>query len=1310
MKRRLQKGVAFLLGVSLIAVPLSGAVPAAALPDAGNTNYVSNQGELLEEELNMLPMGAIEAAGWLKEQLLLQKNGLTGAMEYYDNYGPNSGWLGGTGDNWEKDPYYVRGLVALAYVLNDTELKQKAQKWIDWSIGSQREDGYFGPSSNNDWWPRMPMLMAIRDYYEATELAGNPDSRVIPFMEKYFRYEAANLPGRPLESWAKARGGDNLETVYWLYNRVYNPSDPAASKWLLDLATLIRNQTMDWTNLFTNTTAREHVVNTSQALKMPIVYYQQSKSAADRDALEKGLLNISIDHGRIDELPNADEAARDNKPTRGTELCGIVENMLSTEIAMEITGEAWLGDHLEKVAYNSLPAAYAPDYLGHVYYISQNQVLATGGNHEFDCDHGDDLAFGAPAGFECCFPNNHMGWPKFVQNMWMATKEGGLAVVAYGPNKVTAKVADRKTAVFTQDTTYPFDDAIMLDYSGEKATFPLKLRIPSWCKNPVIKVNGVALTGVVNGEFFTVTRPWTSGDRVEITFPMTIETSTWYNDSVAVERGPLIYSLKIEEDWRSLTGNDFRDEKSTPKGGLLNREVYPLSDWNYGLIVDEENPESSFTVEERGVTTNQPYSLDGAPIVLKAKGQLIPEWTLDGNLVGPTPFGRTPYDASLVKDIELVPFGSARLRITQFPKIGEPEATVTSDKPAVSARNGDKIQEFKNVVVPAANEYQLKVSYTGSGTLAFRLNGKAMGNKVFPAGGTLTVENLKSLISDTYLKFTDGHYNNIRFVGNDGVTIQKIEVVPVSRVDAIEISGVTAGRGTITVNTNLTREISPYKILYGTEPGSYSGTVSGFKGASATITGLAPATYYLKAVTSFGGTEVSSSERTVTVTEAASVVITPTPGAPSASFSDDFSDAAASGQKWTKYGNTDQIAVTDGKIVFNKNDNVKTAVNGGENWSDYVVEATVNVDPKVDGNGNAGILFRASQLRSGPDGYNGYYFGISTDGFIVGAADGGWGPIYSQSRSFSSGTDYRLKVLAAGNTMVLYINDEPVYILQDSRHSAGTAGLRSYQQAFRADNVSVRSLTAADLGAMNQAVQPGSFTITGVRANGLIQLQFPNVSGADSYKIEYGTEPGVYTQTISDIRSIWRAADKTSFGRLRNDTAYYIRMTGLNSTGVAVGISDEIVLNPVEYEQAPPTGLQGVAPSSAGGTDGKITGVTAAMEYRPAGASAYTPCTGTEITGLAAGEYKIRYAETEELPASDDTAVTVPDGSDAVTPGDVNRDGKVNALDIMVMRKMMLESRTPTAYELAAGDLDDSGSITAVDIMKLRKLIMEQSS
>lgn len=85
-------------------------------------------------------MGSITAQGYLKTQLFLQKDGHTGHLEELSPSLQNNAWSGGTGDAWERGPYHVRGLVALAYTLDDADLKAQVQKWIGWTLASQREN------------------------------------------------------------------------------------------------------------------------------------------------------------------------------------------------------------------------------------------------------------------------------------------------------------------------------------------------------------------------------------------------------------------------------------------------------------------------------------------------------------------------------------------------------------------------------------------------------------------------------------------------------------------------------------------------------------------------------------------------------------------------------------------------------------------------------------------------------------------------------------------------------------------------------------------------------------------------------------------------------------------------------------------------------------------------------------------------------------------------------------------------------------------------------------------------------------------
>lgn len=635
---------------------------------AQNTNYISNKEPLVSTPFIALPLGAIQSKGWLETQLKLQKEGLTGKAEIiYSELGSNSAWLGGDApdSNWERPPYYVKGLVGLAYSLNDEELKTKTQKWIDWALNSQQKDGNFGPTTNNDWWPRMPMLSALTDYYEATN-----DKRVIPFLTKYFDYQFKTLDKQPLIEWAKARAADNAEVIIWLYNRT-------GDKFLLELIDKIKSQTYDFTTIFsdntfitgfTNNFIPKHSVNVAQAYKYGPVFYQKSKDKRDKDAFIKGADNLSQYHTQITGMNSGTEMLAGNASVQGVELCATVERMFSNEIATRILGDATIGDELEKIALNQLPGTLSDDFHQHQYYSVPNQVQSKKGGNGFAQDYDNGIIPGPFSGFPCCRFNLHMGWPKYAQYSWMATADNGLVITAYVPSKVTAKVANGQNIIITEETNYPFEEQIRFRISiDNEISFPLKLRIPSWCAKPVLKVNGKIQKNVVSGSYYSINRKWKNGDSVTLDVPMKIKVSNWVNNSVGVERGPIVYSLKMDENWKKINNHNYNNSD------FSEYEVLPKNNWNYGLIFDSKNPENSFEVVKKAMPEN-PFVLNDTPVQLKVKAKKVNSWGLDATGIHATEPPISPIASSeAIEEITLIPFGAERIRVTYFPVIGTPK-------------------------------------------------------------------------------------------------------------------------------------------------------------------------------------------------------------------------------------------------------------------------------------------------------------------------------------------------------------------------------------------------------------------------------------------------------------------------------------------------------------------------------------------------------------------------------------------------------------------------------------------------------------
>lgn len=641
------------LGGTLIGAKGARAQNNSAMPNA----IVKNRAPLKEVPFYALPLGSVKTRGWLLHQLELQRDGLTGhADEVLPAAKDDSAWLGGKGEDWEKGPYYVKGLIPLAYTLDDPKLKAKAQKWVDSILNSQREDGFFGPKSNDDWWPRMVATYLLRDYAEATN-----DARVVPFLTKYYRHMLTHLPGRPLRDWGRARAGDEMDTVFWLYNR-------SGDDFLLELSDLLYQQAYPWRDIFTNNRFMEwgrdfqpkHNVNVPQAMKLPPVYWQRSANYEDRDAWHLGDAHLMTNHGSAIGMNNGTEFLSGRSSTQGIETCSFVERMLSDETALRILGDPNIGDNLEAIAFNGLPAAVSKTFRQHVYYTLTNNVSGQRGATRFNQEYTDGRSPAPRSGYPCCCYNLHMGWPKLAQNAWAFTKEGGLATLAYVPSQVSAPLGDGTRVSILCDTNYPFEEEIRLTINTPRAVqFPLKLRIPGWCAKPVVVVNGKEQPAAP-GQFATVEKSWQNGDQVVLRFPMSVRTPESVNNSRNVWHGPLLYSLKIEEKWQP-----FREENRETAPGFEAFDVLPQSPWNYALA-----DLNDIKVQRRAMPQN-PFEPDAAPVTLQTPARKVAGWTMayDQQRALEVPPSPVASEAPL-ETITLVPFGAQMLRVTDFPFVG----------------------------------------------------------------------------------------------------------------------------------------------------------------------------------------------------------------------------------------------------------------------------------------------------------------------------------------------------------------------------------------------------------------------------------------------------------------------------------------------------------------------------------------------------------------------------------------------------------------------------------------------------------------
>jgi len=665
---------------TIVAILLN-AVASDSLAEKTSELYQGNRAPLKGAAYVHLPLGAVKPSGWLKRQLEIQADGLTGFC-YSEFKAPR---------HRNHTACYEGAVIALAHLLDRPRLKKLSGHYIEKMLAAKhhmfRENTQYA-------------LKSLIEYHEA---AG--DARVLELVSKCIKGKAGGRPDR----WGMGvRWGEVLEPAYWLYNRT-------GDKEILSIIETTLKPRLDKDAqaflAFPTKKPSTHGVDLAMKIKYPGQYYQQRREDAYRKAVFEGIARLDKHFGqaagRFTAHEHLGKLDKGLEPTNGTELCAVVEYMYSMEKLFEIFGDVAIADRLEVLAYNSLPGAMTPDGWAHQYDQQANQVLVSKAKRIFDNSATANL-YGLSPHFSCCLTVMHQAWPRFVQSMWLATPDRGLVCGAYGPCEVTAMVAGGKKVKITEETEYPFQGKIKLTVStAAPVSFPLYLRIPKWSQGATISVNGAA-QAARGGTIARIIRLWKNGDSVVIDMPMGIRCETRFNNSAAILRGPLYFSLRIRPDYRPIRSYEANGYP------VYEWEIHPLSPWNYGLLADrakiaqhvrvvtskvsdfpfagkgeplfvrageKKRPEKPIgrvhTAEftdgsgaKKKVTFVRIAHSGDEPVVLKIKARLLPEWKMNSRGVSAAnpPVSPAGSDRPIV-EVDLVPYGCTRLRITEFPLV-----------------------------------------------------------------------------------------------------------------------------------------------------------------------------------------------------------------------------------------------------------------------------------------------------------------------------------------------------------------------------------------------------------------------------------------------------------------------------------------------------------------------------------------------------------------------------------------------------------------------------------------------------------------
>jgi hypothetical protein len=449
-----------------------------------------------------------------------------------------------------------------------------------------------------------------------------------------------------------------------------------------------------------------HNVNIAECFREPAQFYQQTHDDADLRAAYANFFEVRKRYGQVPGgMFGGDENCRPgySDPRQAIETCGIVEQMLSDEMLFQISGDAFWADHCEEIAFNTYPAAVMPDFTALRYLTAPNLAVSDSKNHSPGIENGGPFLMMNPFSSRCCQHNHSHGWPYFNKSLWMATPDDGLCAALYSACAVQAKVGDGTEIRFDEETHYPFEDTIRFRFSSLKpVNFPLYLRVPAWSESPDISINGRRQESTSKGrspsppveeragerrpfsnqfpqkELLRIDREWKDGDIITLRLPMKVSVRKWErnHNSVSVNYGPLTFSLKIGERYERHDSietaiGDSKWQKGADPSKWPSYEILPTTPWNYGLVLDEQNPAKSFTVEHGDWPTNDfPFTTESAAVTITAKAKRIPEWDLDRYGLCAVLKDSPVLSDEPLETVSLIPMGAARLRISAFPVIG----------------------------------------------------------------------------------------------------------------------------------------------------------------------------------------------------------------------------------------------------------------------------------------------------------------------------------------------------------------------------------------------------------------------------------------------------------------------------------------------------------------------------------------------------------------------------------------------------------------------------------------------------------------
>jgi len=626
-----------------------------------------------------LPPGAVQPAGWLRDWAQSARDGITGHLdEWHPTFA--DGWKGvpvqsngakpdGTGWPIEQSAYWLDGALRLGFVLHDAALIKKIRARLDPVVeGVNKAD--FGTSFlywkkgfkpvEFDSWAHSQMGRALVALYQ-----GTGDKQVLDALVKVYADYPVKMGNIKL-SGDGVSGLCNLDPMLETYS--YSGDRRILDRALQAVAQAdVSREIEGWP---AGHLSPGHMVIFYENIRLPSVVYPWSGNQMHLQATRSAFQWLDENHMLPYGVASGEEFASGVGAFRKTETCDVTAMLLASSWMYRIEGRSDWGDRMERAFFNAAAAPVARDFQTMCYYQSPNRLDAKSLPCEQpNCPGPEGSRFhrlGCPTVL-CCVGAVNRIIPNYIIHMWMATRDNGLAATLYGPSTVSALVGAGIPVKVTAATDYPFGETIRLTVTPEKPlAFPLYLRIPEWCKEARIAVNGTRVLAAADKRGFAkILRTWGTNDLVELRFPMRPQFVRGYETEfppanrkyfsfepeslfqsrrlpyASVHHGPLLFSLPIPDV-----------DPNTPAKNAK---------WQYALDTDAGQHDGGITVTRQPMPAHWDWSLK-APVVLH-----VPARAFDWKPTDAQALPDKPVTGTSSETVDLVPYGCTKFRVSMFP-------------------------------------------------------------------------------------------------------------------------------------------------------------------------------------------------------------------------------------------------------------------------------------------------------------------------------------------------------------------------------------------------------------------------------------------------------------------------------------------------------------------------------------------------------------------------------------------------------------------------------------------------------------------